>query len=433
MIKINKLIIFDLDGVLVDSKLIHYEALNKAIFEVCPDFIISQQDQEKIYEGLPTGLKLKILSENKGMPQSFHEEISLLKQKFTKEMLNGLQYDEELVSFFELIKTKNINIAVASNSIRATIDQCLTSLGIIKYIDYIASNEDVKNPKPHPEIYWKTMSHFGLISDETLIFEDSIVGKMAATDSKAVLIEVKNRKDLDINKIEKAISMLEKTRCVWKEKTLNVLIHIAGAGSRFVEAGYTFPKPLIEVKSKPMIQAVVENLSIDAKYTYIVQKSHNKKYNLEYLLNAITPGCNIVEVDGITEGAAATALLAKDFINNENPLIMANSDQIVDWNSREFIYSMYSKNADGGIATFKSSHPKWSYAKTDDFNKVIEVAEKKPISNEATVGIYAEQMIEKNLRVNNEFYVCPVFNEAINDNKHVYTFPVKKMWGIGTP
>ena len=123
---------------------------------------------------------------------------------------------------------------------------------------------------------------------------------------------------------------------------------------------------------------------------------------------------------------------------------MANSDQIVDWNSREFIYSMYSKNADGGIATFKSSHPKWSYAKTDDFNKVIEVAEKKPISNEATVGIYywkhgsdfikyAEQMIEKNLRVNNEFYVCPVFNEAINDNKHVYTFPVKKMWGIGTP
>jgi dTDP-glucose pyrophosphorylase len=193
-----------------------------------------------------------------------------------------------------------------------------------------------------------------------------------------------------------------------------------------------------------MIQAVVESIGVNATYTYIVQKEHYEKYNLSYLLNLITPDCNIVQVDGITEGAAVTCLLAKEYIDNESPLILANSDQIVEWNSRKFIYELMTKNADGGIATFESTHPKWSYAKINSDGLVTEVAEKKPISNIATVGIYywkhgsdfvkyAEQMIDKDIRTNNEFYVCPVFNEAIADNKRVFASNIKKMWGIGTP
>jgi dTDP-glucose pyrophosphorylase len=123
---------------------------------------------------------------------------------------------------------------------------------------------------------------------------------------------------------------------------------------------------------------------------------------------------------------------------------LANSDQIVEWNSRQFIYDLMTKNADGGIATFESTHPKWSYAKVNSDGLVTEVAEKKPISNIATVGIYywkhgsdfvkyAEQMIDKDIRTNNEFYVCPVFNEAIADNKRVFASNIKKMWGVGTP
>jgi dTDP-glucose pyrophosphorylase len=237
--------------------------------------------------------------------------------------------------------------------------------------------------------------------------------------------------------------MLEKGS-VWHDSSLNVLIPMAGAGSRFAEAGYEFPKPLIDVNGKPMIQAVVDSLGINATYTYIVQKEHFQKYNLDYVLNLITPNCNIIQIDGITEGAAITCLMAKEFINNDSPLIMANSDQIVDWDSREFMYNLYTKNADGGIAIFKSTHPKWSYAKIGLEGTVVEVAEKKPISDNATVGIYywkrgsdfikySEQMIEKNIRVNNEFYTCPVFNEAINDGKRIYALPVNKMWGIGTP
>jgi len=230
----------------------------------------------------------------------------------------------------------------------------------------------------------------------------------------------------------------------WKNEKLNILIPMAGAGSRFEQAGYTFPKPLIEVNSKPMIQVVVENLNIDANYIYVVQKSHREKYNLDTMLNLITPGCKIVEVDGLTEGAACTALLAKDYINSDSPLFFANSDQFVEWDSNEFMYKMQESNCDGGIVTFKATHPKWSFAKIDDNGFVTEVAEKNPISDNATVGYYywkhgsdfvkyAEQMIERNIRVNNEFYVCPVFNQAIEDCKKIRIFESSKMWGLGTP
>ena len=232
----------------------------------------------------------------------------------------------------------------------------------------------------------------------------------------------------------------------WQDKKLNVLIPMAGAGSRFEKAGYTFPKPLIEVNGKPMIQVVVDNLSLDSNYTFIVQKEHQAKYNLNTVLSMIVGdnSVNIIPIDGITEGAACTTLLAKNIIDNDNPLIIANSDQFVDWNSSEFMYKMQEMDVDAGILTFESTHPKWSFAKINGDGFVTEVAEKNPISNIATVGIYywkkgsdyvkyAEQMIKNNTRYNNEFYVCPVFNEAIKDNKKIITYNIDNMWGLGTP
>jgi dTDP-glucose pyrophosphorylase len=230
----------------------------------------------------------------------------------------------------------------------------------------------------------------------------------------------------------------------WRDNKLNVLIPMAGAGSRFSTAGYTFPKPLIEVNGKPMIQVVVNNLNIDANYIFIVQREHYDKYNLKYLLNLIAPDCKIVQVEGMTEGAACTTLLAQEFIDNDNPLLIANSDQYIEWDSNSCMYAFGADTIDAGILTFEASHPKWSYAALDDNGFVKEVAEKKVISNNATVGVYywkkgsdyvkyANQMIEKNIRTNNEFYVCPVFNEAILDNKKVRVKEIKNMWGIGTP
>ena len=318
-------------------------------------------------------------------------------------------------------------------------------------VDYFVSNEDVTRAKPYPEMYWKCMTALNVLPKSTIIVEDSHIGRQGALDSGAHLLAVENAKEVNsehmMQRIDDLMNTIEgtsKKSLPWRDNKLNVLIPMAGAGSRFATAGYTFPKPLIEVRGKPMIQVVVDNLNIEANYIFLVQKDHYEKYNLKYLLNLIAPNCKIVQVDGVTEGAACTTLLAKEYIDNDAPLVMANSDQFVEWNSNECMYAFTADSIDGGIITFEATHPKWSYAKLGENGFVSEVAEKRPISNLATVGIYywthgsdyvkyAEQMIEKNIRTNNEFYVAPVFNEAIGDGKKIRCKNIDKMWGIGTP
>ena len=227
------------------------------------------------------------------------------------------------------------------------------------------------------------------------------------------------------------------------ENRLNILVPMAGAGSRFAAAGYDLPKPLIDVRGKPMIQHVVDNIGLDGKYIFIVQKEHYEKYSLKYILKLIKPDCEIIIIDSLTEGAACTTLLAKELIDNDQPLLIANSDQWIDWSPEHFMSYVKRRNADGSILSFISESPKHSYSKIED-GYITEVAEKKVISNHATVGIYywkkgseyvrcAEEMIQKDIRHNNEFYVCPVFNEAIKDGKKVKIFNIENMWGLGTP
>jgi HAD superfamily hydrolase (TIGR01509 family) len=442
------LIIFDLDGVLVEAKNIHFDALNEALSGINAGYKIDWNEHLNKYDGLKTYQKLNLLTQEKGLPQEIHNQIWEDKQKITLKKLADLKVNQELVNLFKNLTSSNYKLAVCSNSIRKTCLTVLSKLGLIEYLDLIISNEDVKNSKPHPEMYWKAISMMSCLPEETLIVEDSPYGLLAAARSKSHILRVKNPSEVTLDNINKKITSImngeKQTSPAWRDEKLNILIPMAGAGSRFEKAGYTFPKPLIEVKGKPMIQVVVENLNIKANYIYVVQKEHRKKYNLDTLLNLITPKCKIVEVDGITEGAACTALLAKKYINSDAPLFFANSDQFVEWDSNEFLYKMNETESDGGIVTFKATHPKWSFAKTNDQGLVTEVAEKNPISDIATVGYYywkhgsdfiryAEQMIEKNIRVNNEFYVCPVFNQAINDNKQIRTFNVSKMWGLGTP
>jgi HAD superfamily hydrolase (TIGR01509 family) len=440
-----KLIIFDLDGVLVDAKTIHFDALNEALGS---KYQITWEEHLSTYDGLKTNQKLQLLTEKMGLPIGSHKEIWDKKQEFTLKKLKNIQSSNHLVECMENILSEGYKIAVCSNSIRKTVLTVLSKLGIIEYMDLIISNEDVKNSKPHPDMYWKCMSMVGVLPEETLIVEDSPYGLLAASRSRAHIFRVKTPNDVTWNNITNKLNEIRMKKVShnpkWVDKKLNVLIPMAGAGTRFQQAGYTFPKPLIDVEGKPMIQVVVENLNIDANFIFVVQKEHREKYNLDTLLNLITPNCKIIEIDHITEGAACTALLAKEHINNDNPLFFANSDQFVEWDSNEFMYKMNETNADGGIVTFKSTHPKWSFAKVNDKGLVTEVAEKNPISDLATVGFYywkygsdfvkyAEKMINDIIRVNNEFYVCPVFNQAIEDNKEIRVFDIPKMWGIGTP
>lgn len=221
---------------------------------------------------------------------------------------------------------------------------------------------------------------------------------------------------------------------------MNIIIPMAGLGSRFQKEGYNLPKPLILVDGQPMIKKVVENIDIDGNYIFIVQKEHYEKYDLKNYLKSLVD-CDIVVTEGLTEGAACSVLLADEYLYEDSPLIICDSDSIMDWNSKQFLN--YSLNYDGAVVTFESCNNSFSYAKIEE-NFVTEIAEKKVISNNAIAGRYfwrkscdflnyAKWMIMKNHRINNEYYVSPVYNFAIEDNKKIVKYDCDAFYNLGTP
>lgn len=233
---------------------------------------------------------------------------------------------------------------------------------------------------------------------------------------------------------------------------INIVIPMAGLGSRFQSAGYLDPKPLIKVWGKPMIRVVLENLkpkNQDYQFIVICQKEHSLKYNLREIISDFEKKVIILEIEGLTEGQICTVLKSKDLINNEIPILTANSDQFIDFFVDDFITKAQNENLDGLIMTMTSQSPKWSYASTNAEGYVTKTAEKKVISSDATTGIYyfkegkelvfySEKMIKDNIRVNHEFYTCPVYNYMIADNKKVKIYPIgcdgsEGMYGLGTP
>lgn len=229
---------------------------------------------------------------------------------------------------------------------------------------------------------------------------------------------------------------------------MNIVIPMAGHGSRFSKAGYKDPKPLIPVLGQPMIELVIENLKPSAphRFIFICQAEHLKNYPLREALMRHAPGCEILEVSEVTQGAACTVLLAKPFINNADPLMIANCDQYVDVDMDTYLAAL--GDADGLIMTMKADDNKWSFIELDVTGRITRVVEKEVVSNEATVGIYnyrhgadfvqaAEQMIDKDMRVNNEFYVAPAYNEMIAAGKMLTYYNIGAlgagMYGIGTP
>jgi len=450
----NKLCVWDLDGVLIESRELHYESLNEALRRCDPKYVISKEEHLSLYDGLNTTKKLDMLTSRKGLPKSEHDNIWRNKQIATFDFVKKFSRDERAIRVFKTLRERGWKIAVCSNSIRETVKLSLISIGVIEYVDYFVSNEDVKRTKPYPEMYWKAMTALDALPKNTIIIEDSHIGRQGAIDSGAHLLAVENSHDWDYEKIMKEVDLIENkpknSKIPWRDSKLTILVPMAGAGSRFATAGYAFPKPLIEVavgndERKPMIQVVVENLNMEANYIFLVQKEHYEKYHLKYLLNMIAPGCKIVMVNGITEGAACTTLLAKEFINNENPLVICNSDQYIEgFSSNEVMYSFKTDSIDGGVLTFKSTHPKWSYVSLGEDGFISEVAEKRVISDNATVGFYyfakgsdyvnaAETMIGEGHKENGEYYVAPSISYAIRNGKKFKIKEIGRMWGIGTP
>lgn len=230
---------------------------------------------------------------------------------------------------------------------------------------------------------------------------------------------------------------------------INVVIPMAGEGSRFSRAGYAKPKPFIDVAGRTMIETVMANLALEgARYILLARKEHIAAEPAAIRRLRGLGNVEIVAIDGPTEGTACTVLQARELIDDETPLMIANCDQVVDFSCTEFVAECWARSLDGSILCFEdpTRDPKWSFAKTDNDNLVVQVAEKRAISELATVGIYlfrrgrdfvsgAVDMIARNERVNNEFYTCPIYNHIVGRGGRigVHTVPAGSMHGLGVP
>jgi NDP-sugar pyrophosphorylase family protein len=231
---------------------------------------------------------------------------------------------------------------------------------------------------------------------------------------------------------------------------LNIVMPMAGRGKRFADAGYASPKPLIPVHGRPMTEVVIENLrpACPHRFVFLILREHAEAFGFDRHLRAWAPGSEVRYVEHVTEGAACTVLLARDLIDTDDPLMIANCDQWVDVDVNDYLAAMDRDRADGLIMTMWSDDPKWSFVRFDGAGEVVEVLEKQVVSNEATVGIYnyrrgrdfvraAGAMIGADLRVNGEFYVAPTYNQLIPEGRKIAVHNVGKedagMYGLGIP
>ena len=226
---------------------------------------------------------------------------------------------------------------------------------------------------------------------------------------------------------------------------INIIIPMAGMGKRFMEAGYTLPKPLLKIVDKEVIYHIVYIMRMpNAQFIFIVRQDHCDQYQLDKILLNIEPNAKIVKINELTQGSICTVLLAKEHFNDDNPVIIKDCDQILNWNPEHFIEFVQRNHADGAIVNIHTDRPNYSFSRVDSHGRIYETAEKSVISNYGSVGVYyfargkdlikySEKMIEKNIRVNNEFYTSPVYNQLIQDFKLVLHYPIAELFQLGTP
>lgn len=219
---------------------------------------------------------------------------------------------------------------------------------------------------------------------------------------------------------------------------MNILILMAGIAEDFAEKGYSYPKYLIEIQNKPIIQRTIESLqSVSDKITCIIRKEDQEKYYLGDTLKILCPNCNVIEIYGNTKGAICTALFAIDKINNDEELLILNGDQFIKSDLQMALNDFRERNLDAGIVAMKALHPKYSSILLDENNFVIQTSEKRPISELASTGCCyfkkgidfvssAFSVIEKDVNTQGAYYISSTFNEMILLNKKIGIFEIPK-------
>jgi HAD superfamily hydrolase (TIGR01509 family) len=437
-------ILFDLDGVLVEFKELHKRAFIQAWNECMPEHAIDDQYHTLHLEAQSTRQKLDVISCNLGI-EFDGQKISNKKQEITSVLLESAPVYQRTRNALEWAKSRGIRMGCCSNSIALTVRKSLEKLVPLSYFEIILSNEDVINPKPNPAIYQRAIELLAVSHEQIIVFEDSVVGKESARLANLRVIDIVDAMDISPRFLEICYNTCR--RPFLSTLRLNVVIPMAGLGSRFQKAGYTISKPFLPVFGKPMFEWVISNIIPESIRPYanihlIIRKEQLSEFKAHNMNNY-----QLHTVDTLTEGAACTVLTVKEYINTDEPLVIANSDQYVEWNADNFYRCLTHPEYDGVISTFyqpDTTDLRWSYVTVDSEGLVQNVAEKQFIGPLATTGIYgwkrgsdfvshAEEMIHKNIRVNNEFYVCPVYNITVEHGRNIRTYNSERMWGLGVP
>ncbi len=219
---------------------------------------------------------------------------------------------------------------------------------------------------------------------------------------------------------------------------------MAGEGKRLQDYD-SFPKPLVKILGKTIVEWSVETLGLEGNYIFCCKKEHIDTYEIDKILKKIVPNCKIISIDYQTKGTMQSVLEAADLINNDEELIISDTDHYLEWDNKYFNDVIRSREIDGCVMVFPEewNSTKASYVKLDNQGFVIESAEKQPISKMATVGLhyfkkgsdlvkFGKDMIKKEMKYNDEYYVTPVYNLFVESNKKIITFPVNKMWALGS-
>ena len=219
---------------------------------------------------------------------------------------------------------------------------------------------------------------------------------------------------------------------------MNIVILMAGAGKDFEEQGHSYPKYLLEIQNKPIIQRVVESLkNLGSNVICIIRKEDQERFFLGDMMKILCPEVKVITVENLTKGAVCTALFAIEDINNDEELLVLNGDQLIKANLFTAIADFRNRKLDGGIVTFKSVHPRWSFAALDAEGLVVETSEKRPISDNATAGCYyyakgcdfvraCFSVIEKDAETRGFYYITATYNELILEQKKIGIFEIPR-------
>lgn len=443
-----KLIIFDLDGVLMDSRELHYEALNRALHDIDPKYVIQLEEHLAKYDGRPTTAKLNMLSEEKGLPKELHDQVWKSKQDKTFEVINDTyKFDNRLRSVLSGLKERGFTLYCASNSIYKTLQLMLLRKGLLEYFDFILSCEDVLHPKPFPDVYLTCIMRSGLSTKETMIVEDSHVGRKSALLSGAHLCPVEDPSNVTLDRLLMRVEHINQSQVVpdvFASANINIAIPMATSYESSKDSELTYSGPLLEVNGRPLLKIIVENISLNGNYVFIPKQSDYEKLHLKYVLQAICPGSNVLTSLKETKSALHTLLLAADSFDNDTPLLVANGHQFLDWDSEKFHQFCIKTEADGVIATFSSNHPRFSYVALGSDGFISEVAEKKPISSVATCGVYYWKRGSDFVKYAKEAVVefpeggagCSMiaaYEKALQDSKKLASFKCKYSWQLKFP